>query len=487
MPEESVPTIVWLRLDLRIEDNLALIEACRLKRPILPLFIWDPESEGTWRPGAASRWWLHQSLVALSRELESRGSRLTLRKGRILDTLQDIIDETGADRIYWNRRYEPALINRDRKIQTKLKSKGLEVATFNSSLLFEPDSIHTGQGKPYQVFTPFYKTCLTSGSVRPPVICPGKIIQSPKPIRTETLDSFGFEPEIDWTAGLKEEWTPGELGGKQRLKSFLESGVASYKSGRDRPDKPAVSKLSPHLHFGEISPNQVWWEVSDYIEHESNNEARKSSEFFLRELAWREFAHHVLYHFPDTAHHPLRQQFRNFPWSKDKKRLRKWQKGRTGFPIVDAGMRELWLTGWMHNRVRMIVASFLTKDLMINWIHGAEWFFDTLVDADLANNTLGWQWAAGCGADAAPYFRIFNPILQGKKFDPDGNYVRKWLPELSGLENRWIHEPWNAPERLLIDAGVVLGSTYPNAIVDHSEARRMALAALEEMKLVSPA
>lgn len=349
--------------------------------------------------------------------------------------------------------------------------------TFNASLLFEPWEIENKSGKPYQVFTPFWKMCMSKG-------VPGELLPPPKDLpapeewpESLSTDELSLLPEIDWDKGIRETWTPGENGAQDRLRQFVSHGIEDYARGRDEPALETTSRLSPHLHFGEIGPRQIW----HAIQHAGLGR-EQAADKFLSELGWREFSHHLLHHFPGTSEHALREEFRSFPWEHDDALFKAWQRGRTGYPFVDAGMRELWHTGWMHNRARMIVASFLTKDLLLPWQEGARWFWDTLVDADLANNTQGWQWTAGCGADAAPYFRIFNPVSQGEKFDAQGEYVRRWAPELAKLPDKYVHRPWDAPEEVLDEAEVVLGETYPKRIVDHSEARIRALDAYETVK-----
>ena len=474
-------TILWLRRCLRLADNPAIVAACK-RGSVVPVYLHTPDGDGGFPPGAASRWWLHHSLRALQASLKEAGSQLILRAGPCEQALRDLINETGADAIYWDRCYEPDVIERDKVIEKNLHNDGLEVKSFNTSLLFEPWDVQTKQGKPYQVFTPFWRTCTErpapTTSEDPPDIIPSPKTQ-PKSVKLESLELL---PKIDWADGLRETWTPGEAGAQAALQRFLDDAIKTYSVERDRPDIEGTSRLSPHLHFGEIGPRQVWHAVMRRIKAGMTRDHRQNTHHFLREIGWREFAHHLIYHFPHTAGQPLRPEFKRFPWKTDPSALSAWQKGRTGFPIVDAGMRELWHTGWMHNRVRMIVASFLVKDLLIRWQDGAAWFWDTLVDADLANNTLGWQWAGGCGADAAPYFRVFNPTLQSKKFDPDGRYLRRWLPELAGLDHKHIHEPHQAPPDKLKAANVTLGKDYPNPIVNHSEARNRALAALDTLK-----
>jgi deoxyribodipyrimidine photo-lyase len=474
--------IVWFRLDLRLEDHPALVEAIRGGGPVYPLYIWSPEEEKPWAPGAASRWWLHQSLRALAHDLEKKGSRLLIRRGPALETLRAVARETGAGAVFWSRRYEPAAIRRDALIKDALVADGWSVRSFNSALCFEPWTIENKQGRPFQVFTPFWNHCLARPEPPEPAPAPSRI---PAPARWPTsvdLDALELEPRIDWAGGLRAAWTPGERGARKRLAEFLDEALAGYEQRRDIPATPGTSRLSPHLHFGEISPRAIWHEVQQQAGLDSAAGLVRGAECHLRELGWREFAHHLLYHFPRTPGQPLRPEFAGFPWRRDSRALNAWQKGRTGYPIVDAGMRELWATGWMHNRVRMIVASFLVKHLLLPWPEGARWFWDTLVDADLANNTLGWQWSAGCGADAAPYFRIFNPVLQGERFDPQGTYVRRWVPELARLPDAYIHKPWLVAPLTAAGAGVGLGRDYPRPLVEHARARARALEALQHVR-----
>jgi deoxyribodipyrimidine photo-lyase len=436
----SAATLLWFRQDLRLTDNPALAAAVERGAPIIPVYIWAPEEEGSWAPGAASKWWLHHSLAALSAELEKRGSRLLVRRGPTEETLLRLTVETGAGAVLWNRRYEPAAVARDSRVKASLRAQGLLAESFNGSLLFEPWTIANQAGQPFRVFTAFWRACM-SRNVAPPSKDGPKRLRSPEkwPHSLE-LSGLRLEPAIDWAGGLREVWQPGEAAARIQCKRFLDDASGEYESNRNRPDLAGTSRLSPHLHFGEISPGQIWRTVKD--------------ETYLRQIIWREFAHHLLFHHPESPDKPLRSEFAAFPWKRNAKLLKAWQRGKTGYPLVDAGMRELWHTGWMHNRVRMVVASFLVKHLLIGWQEGAAWFWDTLVDADLANNTLGWQWVAGCGADAAPYFRIFNPTIQAGKFDPDGAYVRRWAP----------------------------GSSELTPVVDHDEARRRALAALATIR-----
>ena len=476
------PSLVWFRCDLRLTDNPALAAAVKRGGPVVPVFIWSPDEEGTWSPGGASRWWLHQSLAALDARLRAGGSRLVIRRGPTLDTLRALLKETGAAAVFWNRRYEPVVIARDAKVKESLVSDGLAAESFNAALLHEPWTIQNQSSKPFQVFTPFWRHCLAKPDPAEPLPA-SKLLTAPlKWPKSLGLDELELEPKINWANGLRAAWQPGEAGATANLNRFLSKAFDDYTNHRNRPDVTGTSRLSPHLHFGEISPRQVWHGLRRMAAKRGSPVERWRGSQFLTEIGWREFAHHLLYHFPHTSTEPLRADFKNFPWRKDAAWLEAWQKGRTGYPIVDAGIRELWATGWMHNRVRMIVASFLVKDLLLPWQEGARWFWDTLVDADLAQNTLGWQWVAGCGADAAPYFRVFNPTSQGEKFDPHGDYVRKWCTELAKLPADWIHQPDKAPPAILRSAGIELGRTYPQPVVNHAIAREVALEAFARIK-----
>jgi deoxyribodipyrimidine photo-lyase len=486
-------SLVWFRIDLRLADNPALQAAIQRGGAVVPVFIHAPEEETPWSPGGASLWWQHQSLKSLDASLRAIGSRLVIRRGPTLATLREFQRETGATAVFWNRRYEPALITRDKVVKESLRADGIEAESFNAALLHEPWTIQNQSGKPFQVFTPFWKHCLTKSDPAEPLAAPRKLNPPAKWPKSLELDTLELEPRIKWAQGMRAAWQPGEAGAREQLERFLKSAFANYTNDRNRPDLTGTSRLSPHLHFGEISPRQIWHAVAADVRRRTSSEKDdrlltpaatggwRSSQF-LAEIGWREFAHHLLYHFPHTPTEPLRADFMKFPWRKDSKFLKAWQKGQTGYPIVDAGMRELWTTGWMHNRVRMIVASFLVKDLLLSWKEGARWFWDTLVDADLAQNTSGWQWTAGCGADAAPYFRVFNPMSQGEKFDPHGDYVRKWCPELATLPNEWLHQPWHAPPAVLATSGVELGRDYPEPIVSHAIAREVALEAFARLK-----
>lgn len=464
--------MVWFRQDLRLADNPALQAALQSGEAILPLYIWDPEPD--WQAGAASRVWLYQSLRALDQSLQALGSRLILRQGPAEAVLQTLLSESQATGICWNRCYEPCLIARDTALKQKLRAQGVQVRSFKAALLFEPWEIQTQSGGPYKVFTPFWRNCLSQARSFKPLPAPTKLPSVPPELSSESLDQWPLLPRIPWDQGIRSTWPVGEAAAQKRLQEFCQQALSAYAEQRNFPALEGSSKLSPHLHFGEISPRQIWAAVSSLP-------ASEGQRVYLSEIGWREFAHHVLYYFPHTPTEPLNPTFVDF-WRDNADLLRQWQRGQTGYPIVDAGMRELWQTGWMHNRVRMIVASFLTKDLLLPWQRGAEWFWDTLVDADLANNTLGWQWAGGCGADAAPYFRIFNPITQSQKFDAQGQYLCQWLPELAALPNKYRHQPWAAPTEVLQAAGLTLGRDYPKPIVDHAEARKLALAAFAALK-----
>jgi deoxyribodipyrimidine photo-lyase len=476
--------IVWLRRALRLADNPALAAALAEADAVVPVYVHAPESAGTWRPGTAALGWLARSLGALDAAAAERGSRLVVRTGPPADALAALAAECGASVVHFDRRYEPAAAETDARVRAALESGGVAARTHNCSLLVEPDALTKASGGPHRVFSAYYRAWLglqagapgSAASSGPPLPAPARI--PAPPVVPHGLDPAAVGRD---SAGVPADpgayWRPGEAGAQSLLARFLDEAVAHYEEGRDRPDWFGTSRLSPHLAFGEIGPRQVAHELSARVGHDGADESAAGGRAFLRQLAWREYAYHLLHHFPHTQDRPLRPAFEDFPWSEDAASMEAWRTGRTGYPIVDAGMRELLATGWMHNRVRMVVASFLTKDLLIPWQSGARWFWERLVDADLANNTLGWQWVAGCGADAAPYFRVFNPALQGEKHDPDGAYVRSWVPELAALPSRWIHRPWQAPAEALSAAGVTLGRTYPAPVVDHAEARRRALAA----------
>ncbi len=466
-------TIVWLHNDYRLRDNPALFHAAK-SGPVIPLVVWAPDEDKAWAPGGAHRWWIHHSLNSLAVDLESNGSTLVVRRGPSLDVIRSVAKETGAEKVYWNQRYEPALRTRDLKIEAALRDAGLAVKTFQSALLHDPDEVRTNAGNPYRVFTPFFKKFKSVVDVASPIGQPS-FDSSPDFPDSLSIDDLGLLPKIDWAEGIREQWSPGERAAHKRLEWFVDGAITAYDEHRNRPDMDGTSMLSPYLRYGELSARQIWTAVLN--QHPDNDGAWS----YLSEIGWREFSYHLLYHYPHTTEKPLNDRFASFAWSANEDHLKRWQRGTTGYPIVDAGMRQLWHIGWMHNRVRMIVASFLTKDLLIHWREGARWFWDTLVDGDLANNTQGWQWSAGSGADAQPFFRIFNPVSQGERFDSDGKYVRKWVPELSNLPDKYVHKPWEAPEDVLEDAGIRLGEDYPERIVEHSDARKRAMKVYENL------
>ncbi len=468
--------ILWFRRDLRLADNPALQHALSGYERVIPLYIHAPEESASWQPGAASCWWLHHSLTALDGSLREHGSRLVLRHGPSLAALLHLIRESRAQAVFWNRQYEPAHLARDQAIQQALRTQGMVTEGFNASLLFEPWQIAKENGEPYRVFTPYWKTCQQRGlphAVAEPL---ATLPPVPRTLGSEKLAAFTLLPRIPWDTGLAAMWQPGEAGAQELLDHFLHEALAHYSEARDFPAEPGTSRLSPALHFGEIGPRQIVSAVEQFTAAHRQPGLLAGAEAWLRQIAWREFTHSVLHHFPHTSEAPFDPRFEHFAWEMHyEPALAAWQRGKTGIPIVDAGMRELWHTGWMHNRVRMIVASLLSKNLLIPWQEGARWFWDTLVDADLANNSFGWQWVAGSGNDAAPYFRIFNPVLQGEKFDPKGRYVRRWLPELKALPDRYLHKPWEAPTNVLHEAGIRLGRHTPEPVVNLAGSRARAL------------
>ncbi|QSX77576.1 cryptochrome/photolyase family protein [Agrilutibacter solisilvae] len=460
--------ILWFRNDLRLADNPALQALLRGDFTALPVYVHAPGEEGAWAPGAASDAWRRRSLQALDAQLRALGSRLHVFTGPTLDTLARVAQASGAQAVFWNRRYEPAIEARDAVVKRALRSQGLRAESHDAALLFEPWQVQTRQGDPYRVFTPFWRTALSQWRLPPESEAPRRL---PAPAPTSALDEVELDlilpsPAPRWDAGFWSHWTPGEGGAREAMTEFATQRTADYALARDRPAVQGTSRLSPHLHFGEISP----WRIVRALE--SSPAAER--EAFVRELGWREFAHHVLHHFPHTPEANFNPRFDDFPWAEvPPAHLDAWRHGHTGVPLVDAGMRELWHTGWMHNRVRMVVASFLVKNLRGHWRHGARWFWDTLVDADLANNTLGWQWAAGTGVDASPYVRVFNPTLQAQRFDPQGEYIARWLPGFERLPAALRHEPWRDPA-----AVAAVAPDYPRQpVVDLARSRQDALEA----------
>lgn len=470
------PVLLWFRQDLRLSDHPAL-QAALAAGDVIPVFIWEPEAGAPWNRGAASRWWLHFSLKSLAQSLAERGSRLILRMGKAEVVLPELLQSCGAQAVFASRRYEPALAKADKHL-----SRQIPLQLFEGSLLSEPGQILNGSGLPYKVFTPYWRACLNQLEILQPLPAPQSLPPVDSSLGTLDLSELGLLPSLNWDSHMRQTWQVGESAAMHQLERWVKGNLSDYPEARNRPDQPGTSRLSPHLHLGELSPRQIYMA----LKHWGEGQPPESCRVYLNEIGWREFAYQILSHFPQTDLEPLDARFAHFAWQERPDWLKAWKKGQTGYPIVDAGMRELWALGWMHNRVRMIVASFLAKDLMLPWQEGAKWFWDTLVDADLAANSLNWQWTAGCGADAAPYFRIFNPISQGEKCDPQGEYVRKWVPELAALPDKWLNKPWEAPPLVLHDAGVRLGENYPFPLVEHKQAREAALAAFARIKLPAP-
>lgn len=471
--EDRSPVVVWLRDDLRLDDNPALAHAAETGRPVVPLVVLEEDGGG--RPlGGAHRWWLHHSLRSLDASLTSIGSGLVLRRGAPETVVPDIVREIGAGALFMNRRYHRPADAADAAITSALEE--VEVESFQAHILHDPDGVRTKTGGFYKVYTPFMKSLRAAGEPRDPMDAP-KSLKAPKGglPRSDKLAGWKLLPtKPDWSGGMRETWTPGEANAHERFEHFCDSILAGYDESRELPAEDGTTRMSPHLRFGEISPYRLW--------HRAEEEARgsripgKAIETFRRELIWRDFNYHVLHHVGAIDRENINKRFEGFDWQGTKAELKAWQHGRTGYPIVDAAMRQLWQTGWMHNRMRMVVGSFLTKDLLIDWREGEQWFWDTLVDGDIASNTAQWQWIAGSGADAQPFFRIFNPITQGQKFDPTGAYIGRYLPELAKLSDKDIHTPWLAGAASLKKAGIRLGETYPEPIVDHGKARERALA-----------
>ncbi|MGG5819737.1 cryptochrome/photolyase family protein [Falsiroseomonas sp. HW251] len=473
----TAPALIWFRHDLRLADHPALTAAIAAGA-VLPAFVLDDEAAGAHRLGGASRWWLKGSLASLSADLAARGATLLLARGRAETIIPALAAAVGAKDVHAGRAMEPWAREQSRRVHEALTASGRALHLYTTVVLREPHGFGSGSGKPYAVYTPFAKAMLAAGEPGDPLPAPAAIPAVAPPAGGETLDSFGLYPvrgEPDWAAGFGASWQPGEAGAAARLARFVAGPLGAYADARNIPGIEGSSGLSPHLRFGEVSPRQVW--------HAARAAAKGAGmETWLKEILWREFSYHLLWHRPEMPDRNLRPEFDAFPWSPDPALLRAWQRGETGYPIVDAGMRQLWRTGWMHNRVRMVAGSLLVKHLLQPWRDGAAWFHDTLVDADLASNSASWQWVAGCGTDAAPYFRVFNPVLQGEKFDPDGAYVRRWVPELAKLPKAFLHKPWEAPPDVLAASGVTLGRDYPRPVVGPAEGRARALAAFAALK-----
>ena len=475
------PVIYWYRQDLRLSDLPGLAEAVATGRPVLPVYILDDKTPSDWKPGAASRWWLHQSLAALSEQLSSIDGELVFQQGDPSDLIPALARETGATQVFCSGQYEPWAKGLESDLAGLFSRDGSELKVFPGALLCNPESVRNLSGLPYKVFTPFWRACRASGQPAEPVGPLGQSRWYKYPGQGLSLDQLGLLPaKFNWAADWDQIWQPGEQGASDRLRQFIADSLSGYGDGRDYPVRESTSRLSAHLHYGEISPSRVYHTVMGMKAMDASIDA--DGDKFLSELGWREFSYYLLHNFPHLPEREFKSVFAKFPWAGSPEHYSAWTMGRTGYPIVDAGMRELYATGTMHNRVRMIVASFLCKHLMIDWRAGQRWFWDTLVDADLASNSCSWQWVAGSGADASPYFRIFNPILQSRKFDADGTYLRRWVPELSTLPDRYIHEPWTAPGEVLEAVNLRLGESYPLPIVDHSAARQGALTAYATLK-----
>ena len=477
--ENPTSVIVWFRNDLRLADHAALAAAVEADAKIFPVYILEETVAGRRELGGASKWWLDKSLKSLRSAISQRGGKLICRKGDAEKILRDLVSETGADAVFWGRRYTQPEMDRDADIKRALQDDGIEAKSFNTCLLTEPWSYQTKSGGYYKVFTPYWRAVRSSFEAPDPMQAPETF--AGVGIDGDEIESWELHPsKPDWSKGFDEMWTPGEEGAQVRLQDFLDGPIREYEEMRNRPDEDGTSGLSPHLHHGEISPATVWRAVMGRINRGLQEE--ESAWSFLSEIVWREFSYVLIYHSPKMGRENYDSKFNKMEWRSSKKDLELWQRGQTGYPIVDAGMRQLWATGWMHNRVRMIVASLLTKHLLLNWTEGEDWFWDTLVDADPASNAAGWQWTAGSGADASPYFRVFNPITQGQKFDQTGAYVRKWCPELNKLPNKYLHAPWEAGRDVLKKAGIELGKTYPRPIIEHKQGRQRALDAWETLK-----
>ncbi len=479
--------LVWFRQDLRMADNPALCAACECintcddsgnKNEIIPLYIYDTSLEEQASLGGASKWWLHHALNDLAARFDNK---LIVRAGKPLDVIQSLCKDYDIDAVYWNRMYESWARERDSEIKKTLKSNGIEAKSYNGSLLWEPMDVLKNDGTPYKVFTPYYrKGCLRRASPRYPLPEPKfTLFHTLKSEADSAISRLNLLPNIPWDDTIKNVWQVSENAAKNKLKNFIGSAIQAYTDARNLPAVKGTSQLSPYLHFGQISPHQIWYAVHDAF---GGDVSQQGVDTYLSEIGWREFSYYLLYHFPHMPHQNFNAKFNKVTWRNSESDFKAWIRGKTGVPIVDAGMRELWQTGYMHNRVRMIVGSYLVKNLLIDWRRGERWFWDCLLDADTASNAASWQWVAGSGADAAPYFRIFNPILQGEKFDKQGEYVKQFCPELSKLPQKYIHKPWEASDDVLAAAGVTLGKHYPKPLVDLKLSRQRALDAFAAMK-----
>lgn len=477
MPEKNKPTLIWLRRDLRLRDHLPLTKAVEKGNPVMPVYIHDRTSPEIEKPGAASLWWLHHSLSALQKAYQDKGIKLILRRGPAAEVLSELSKEVEAGAIYFHRSILPGEEALEQSVADFCEQGAIECRRFRGETLFEPGDIRTGSDTAYKVFTPFWKACLEDPEPGEPLSIPHTIPLPDSYPESDKLEDWELNPKRpNWAKGFVDHWQPGEEGARQSLTRFLKSHVSDYKKMRDYPAEDGTSRLSPHLHYGEISIRDCWHQTK------AAHKGDKGAEAYLRELGWREFCYHLLHHWPEMEVEPFRPEFAAYPWKKNADQLKAWQKGETGYPIIDAAMRQLWQTGWMHNRLRMLVGSFLVKNMMIHWHEGRDWFWDTLVDADIANNSAGWQWITGSGADAAPYFRIFNPVTQSEKFDKEGEFIRRYVPELKDLPTQHIHAPYDAPEEVLEKAGIKLGKTYPHPIANLKSTRQAALKAYEQVK-----
>ncbi len=468
--------IVWFRQDLRFRDNPALHHAAKNHENLFAVYIYSPGDQGKWPAGSSAKWWLQESLTSFAKQIQDRRGNLHIAEGSAKDILIDLCQKENISAIYCNRCYEPCLLKQEKVLKEAFAKKEISLHVFDGNMLLPPHRLRTKEENVYQVYTPFWKA-LEKESIEHPLPIPYNLRFEKFSAKSLPIQKLALNPSWNLKQ-IPKVWKPGEEAAQNKFRYFLHNKIEDYKKLRDYPAEEGTSRLSPHLHLGEISPKEIWHKIME----ETQENPSKSASCYLQELVWREFSYYLLVHFPDTPEKNLKPQFDSFPWEKNQRLLKAWQKGETGVPIVDAAMKQLWETGWMHNRLRMIVGSYLIKDCFIHWLEGAKWFWDTLVDADLASNTMGWQWVAGCGADAAPFFRVFNPYTQAGKFDSSGDFIRKYLPQLKKLPDEHLYDPSKAPEEVLRDAGVQLDDNYPRKIVDHDVARKKALEAFENVK-----